>query len=92
MWSPTCGPCRVIKPAVEDLKSEFSQIEWISVNTHEDKVGYAERYGVKVVPTIVVLVSDETGKPIFSQKHSGTDMASYYRIIRSALRIVESKV
>jgi thiol-disulfide isomerase/thioredoxin len=86
MWSPTCGPCKVIKPAIEDLKQEFPEINWVSVNTHEDNVGYAERFGVKFVPTIVVVVSDSTGKLLFSQKQSGTDMAGYYRLIRSALR------
>ena len=78
-WSPTCAPCKIIKPAVEDLKEEFSQIKWISVNTHDDKQGYAQKFGVTVVPTIVV-----EGSSI--EKHSGTQIAGYYRILRNALR------
>ena len=88
-WSPTCGPCKVIKPAIEDLKEEFSDVQWISVNTHDDSQGLAERFGVRVVPTLVVLVMDSTGKAIYSEKQSGTNMAGYYRIIRSGLKFVK---
>ena len=85
-WSPTCAPCKVIKPSIEDLKEEFPDVQWVSVNTHEDNQGFAEKFGVRVVPTIVVLVSDSSGKAVYSEKHSGTTMAGYYRIIRSALK------
>lgn len=85
-WSPTCGPCKVIKPAIEDLKEEFPDVQWVSVDTHDDIRGFAERYGVRVVPTVVVVVSDSTGKSVYSEKHSGTTMAGYYRILRSGIR------
>jgi len=79
-WSPTCNPCKVIKPAIEDLKEEFSQANWISVNTHQDTEGYAAKLKVAHVPTIVVLKNDvEVGR------HSGTTLGIYYTIIRRAL-------
>lgn len=79
-WSPTCRPCQVIKPAIEDLKEEFSQMNWISVNTHADSQGYAQKFGVSVVPTIVVLKKDvEIGR------HSGSSIGIYYTILRKAL-------
>lgn len=79
-WSPTCGPCRVIKPAVEDLKEEFDSVKWVSVNTHDDRQGIAQKYGVSVVPTIVVVRGDEE-----VGRHSGTTMITYYSILRKAL-------
>lgn len=86
-WSPTCNPCNVIKPAIEDIKEEFSNsVTWVSVNTHTDVNGYSEKFGVKVVPTIVVIVTDENDKIVYSQKQSGTEMMNYYRIIRSAIK------
>ena len=79
-WSPTCGPCKTIKPAIEDLKEEFSQVQWVSVNTHQDTRGYAAQFKVTVVPTIVVLKNDqEVGR------HSGTSMSIYYSLLRKAL-------
>lgn len=86
--SPTCGPCKVIKPAVDDLKEEFEQIHWISVNIQEDPHNYTSEFGVKVVPTIVVMVKDSTGDIKYVGKESGTSMANYYRLIRTALRHV----
>jgi thioredoxin 1 len=80
-WSPTCAPCKAIKPTIEDLKEEFSDVQWISVNTHADTQGYAEKYGVSVVPTIVVVCGDSI------ERHSGTAVAGYYRILRNGIRV-----
>lgn len=85
-WSPTCNPCKVIKPAIEDLKEEFSQVNWISVNTHEDPNDYKTKFGVSVVPTIVVAVYDDNGKLMVSEKNSGTTIAAYYRILRNGIK------
>lgn len=90
MWSPTCGPCKVIKPAIEDLKEEFSQLTWVSVNTHDDPHNYAKRFGVQFVPTLVFVVQNSEGKVIMSEKKSGTSMADYYRLIRNGLRVMNS--
>jgi thiol-disulfide isomerase/thioredoxin len=85
-WSPTCGPCKVIKPAVEDLKEEFPTVSWISVNTHNDPQGYAGKFGVQIVPTMVFVAYDKDGKVLTTDKHSGTHMAAYYRLVRTAMR------
>jgi thioredoxin 1 len=78
-WSPTCAPCKVIKPAVEDLKEEFSDVEWVSVNTHDDVNDLSARFSVSVVPTIVITKNEqEVGR------HSGTNMSIYYSILRKA--------
>jgi len=78
-WSPTCKPCQVIKPAIEDLKEEFPEATWISVNTHQDTEGYASKYKVAVVPTIIVFKNNiEVGR------HSGSSIGIYYTIIRKA--------
>lgn len=80
-WSPTCGPCKVIKPALEDLKTEFEDsIQWQSINTKDDPNGFAAKLRVAVVPTIVVFKNGvEVGR------HSGTQLGIYYTLIRKAL-------
>ncbi len=81
-WSPTCGPCRVIKPAIEQLKEEFEDknIDWISINIKEDPKGYAQRFQVNVVPTMIVFKGQtEIGR------YSGTQIAIVYQLIRKAL-------
>lgn len=80
-WSPTCGPCKVIKPALEDIKEEFEgRIDWNSINTKEDPKGYAQKFGVSVVPTIIVFKGNtEIGR------YSGTQISIIYQLIRKAL-------
>lgn len=87
-WSPTCGPCKVIKPAVDDLKEEFAQIQWVSVNIQDDKQNYTGEFAVKVVPTIVVVSRDSSGNILYVGKESGTAVANYYRLIRTGLRFI----
>lgn len=86
-WSTTCGPCNVIKPAMAELKAEFnSSVRWVSVNTREDPNGYAGQFGVSVVPTMVVVTLNPDGSKKNMEKHSGTQMIGYHRIIRNAIR------
>jgi thioredoxin 1 len=80
-WSPTCGPCKVIKPALEDIKEEFEgKIDWNSVNTKEDPKGYSQKFNVSVVPTIIVFKGNtEIGR------YSGTQIAIIYALIRKGI-------
>lgn len=80
-WSPTCGPCKVIKPALEDIKEEFEdKIDWNSINIKDDPKGYTQKFQVSVVPTIIVFKGNtEIGR------YSGTQIAIIYQLIRKAL-------
>jgi thiol-disulfide isomerase/thioredoxin len=89
MWSPTCGPCKTLKPVFEDLKEEFPQFTWVSVNTHDDKNGYAKQFGVQFVPTLVLVVVDSERKVVMSEKKTGSNVADYYRLIRSGLKFIQ---
>lgn len=79
-WSPTCGPCAAIKPAIADLIEEFPGIHFIGVNTHDDPHGIAAKFGIQVVPTIVFLKNGvEVGR------YAGTAIILYYTLARKAL-------
>jgi thioredoxin 1 len=80
-WSPTCGPCMVIKPALEDIKEEFAdRIEWISINTKEDPKAIAVRLNISVVPSFVIVKDGlEIGR------YSGTQISIIYTLIRKGL-------
>jgi thiol-disulfide isomerase/thioredoxin len=57
-WSPTCGPCAAIKPAIADLIEEFPGIHFVGVNTHDDPQGIAAKFGIQVgryVGTAIIL-------------------------------------
>lgn len=79
--SPTCGPCKTIKPSIDELRVDFDSVQWESVNTHEDPHGYAAVFGITHVPAMVV-----TSNGVVVGKVVGTAMAEYYRILRQATR------
>ena len=87
-WSKTCGPCQVIKPSLQLLRTEFPAVKWVSVDIHQDVMNYASQFGVKVVPTIVVVVTAPNGQVLGSERHSGTQMIGYHRILRNAMRAI----
>jgi thioredoxin-like negative regulator of GroEL len=70
-----------IKPALEDVKEEFEgKIDWISVNTKEDRKGLSTRFQVSVVPTFIAFKGDtEVGR------YSGTQIGVIYQLIRKAI-------
>jgi thiol-disulfide isomerase/thioredoxin len=88
--SPTCGPCKTLKPVFTDLKEEFPQFTWVFVNTHEDPQNYAKQFGVQFVPTLVLVVYNSEGKAVMSDKRTGTNVADYYRLIRNGLKLIQS--
>lgn len=80
-WSPTCAPCKAIKPAVADLWEEFPAIRFIGVNTHSDPQEISRQLNITVVPTMVVLKDG-----VESGRYSGIDITGYYRILQTALK------
>ena len=70
-----------IKPSLAMVKEEFEdRLDWNSVNTKDDPKGYARKYGVSTVPTIIVFKGNtEIGR------YSGTQIGIIYQLIRKAL-------
>lgn len=59
-----CGPCKMFKPVMQEIKSEGFNIEFIDVDENQE---LAAKYGVRSVPTCIV---EENGKEI--TRFSGT--------------------
>jgi len=53
-----------------------------------DVAGYASQLKVQVVPTVVVVATRADGSLIGSERHSGTQMIGYHRILRNAMRAI----
>jgi hypothetical protein len=84
-------PCNHIRPAIQQLKQDFPEVKWESVNTQDDKKAYTVVYNVKVVPTIIVEILDSKGKVLGGQRATGTDMMAYHRMIRGAIKTVAAQ-
>jgi len=68
LWAPWCGPCRFVSPALERLAvTHAGRVKLLKVNVDEAPA-IAERFGVRGIPTLIVLDGDEvvarqTGAP-----------------------------
>lgn len=63
--TPTCGPCKMFKPVVQEVTSELGMtVQYIDASTAADSVS---KYGITAVPTIIVV--DDQGYTL--TKHTG---------------------
>lgn len=56
--APWCGPCRMLKPSLEKQASSLEPIEILGVDV-DTLPQLATRYGVKSVPTAILLKDGE---------------------------------
>jgi len=72
-WAEWCGPCRMIKPLIEEFASTYEgRLVVGKVNVDEQK-GLVSKYGVRTVPT-VYFVKD--GEP--KEKFTGSESKENY--------------
>lgn len=58
-WAPWCGPCRMLTPIVDELANDYEgKANICKVNTDEEQ-DLAVKYGVRSIPTLVVLKNGE---------------------------------
>ena len=67
-WAPWCGPCRMVAPIVEELSEEYDgKMECVKLNT-DDKPNTSVKYGIRSIPTLLVLKDGEPGGKIVGFK------------------------
>ena len=72
-----CGPCRMQTPILEELEKKMGdkvEVRKIDVDQHMD---LAEKYGVRVVPTLVI---EKDGKVVQSME-GVTDAATLEKLL-----------
>ena len=77
--SPTCAPCKAIKPMISELAEDYSQYEWIPVDITMDVHNYTKHFGVTNVPCMVVT---KNGEPLGMWK--GTQLLGYLNLLKKA--------
>ena len=61
-YADWCGPCKMLEPVIEEVSSEHSDIDFISVNV-DDFRDLAKKYGVMSIPCVKVF---DDGKEVKS--------------------------
>jgi len=59
-WAEWCAPCKKLKPIIDKLADEFSEIVFVRFNVAKD-LKIPNRYGVSAVPTLIFF---RNGKPV----------------------------
>ena len=70
VWAPWCGPCRAVHPILEALAEEHEGIAFTKVNI-DDNPGYASRYGVLSIPTVILFENGEPQETIIGARPRG---------------------
>ncbi len=58
-WAAWCGPCKMIAPIVEELAAEYDGKVKIGKLDVDDNQQTAIKYGVRSIPTVLLLKSVE---------------------------------
>ena len=59
-WAPSCGPCRMIAPFLEEIAAEEESDTIGKINV-DDEMALAAKFGIVSIPTLVVM---ENGKAV----------------------------
>ena len=58
-WAEWCGPCKMIAPVLDELATEYAgKVKIVKVNIDEHQ-GLATQYGVRSIPTLLVIKNGE---------------------------------
>ncbi len=62
-WAPWCGPCKIVKPIVEELAEEYKDKVTVLEMNVDDNPEVSGQYGVMSIPTLMVF---KNGQPVKS--------------------------
>ena len=83
-----CGPCKVLTPVMENVKSKFSQVSFENVNIDTD-FETAQKYYVRSVPTVIIEKNGEEVQRfvgVQSEHHTQTQLMKIYKILFGFLK------
>lgn len=71
-WAPWCGPCRMQGPILEEVGEAVDGTVLIGKVNVDDAPELAGRYGVRSIPTLILLKAGEMVKQWVGVQQSGT--------------------
>ena len=70
-WAPWCGPCRMVKPIVEELSEEYAgKVNFFKMNT-DDKPQVPSKFGIRSIPSLLIFKNGELAGTIVGFRPKG---------------------
>jgi thioredoxin 1 len=60
-WAAWCGPCKMMNPVIEQVKSNNENLEVVKVNVDEE-IDLAVKYQIRSIPTLLLF---KEGVPVW---------------------------
>ena len=67
-WAEWCGPCKMIAPVLDELATEYSGKVKIGKVNIDEYQGLAVKYGVKAIPTLLIVKGGEVIEQVVGMK------------------------
>jgi thioredoxin 1 len=67
-WAEWCGPCKMIGPVLDELATEYDgkvKIGKVNIDEHQ---GLAAEYGVRAIPTLLVIKNGQVSEQMVGAK------------------------
>jgi thioredoxin 1 len=67
-WAEWCGPCKMIGPVLDELATEYEgkvKIGKVNIDEHQ---GLAAEYGVRAIPTLLVIKNGQVAEQMVGAK------------------------
>ena len=79
-WAEWCGPCKMIAPLLDELADEYDgKVKIGKVNVDEQQ-GLAAQYGVRAIPTLLVISKGQVAEQMIGAKSKRDLKASLDRV------------
>lgn len=79
-WAEWCGPCKMIAPLLDELADEYDgKVKIGKVNVDEQQA-LASQYGVRAIPTLLLIKNGEIAEQIVGAKSKRDLKASFDRV------------
>lgn len=79
-WAEWCGPCRVLGPTIEKLKTEFKDKVIVSKVNVTDNPTSSSKHGIRGIPTVIIYKNGVEVEKIVGVKDKTfySDKLNYY--------------
>jgi thioredoxin 1 len=79
-WAEWCGPCKMIAPLLDELADEFDGKVKIGKVNIDEQQALATQYGIRAIPTLLVLNKGEVAEQMVGAKSKRDLKASLERV------------